>query len=886
MTQQRSGWSIWVGMVGAIAALAQPLAAQANDENVDEWVGGRVDESAQLTYPSTPLPIHPSTRHPAATVDEWITQIAQATVQITGVRVESTEAGLQVVLETAAGELSAPTTRSLGNALIIDIPNAVLTLPDGGEFQQASSTAGIAFVSVTGLPDNQVRVSITGDSAPPSVAVSPAAQGLVLAITPGLVTETEATEEAIQLVVTATRTEEELQNIPRSVTVITQEDIEQQTRFSEDLGDILSQLVPGFSAPTGRTNTFGQTLRGREISVLIDGIPQNSNLGSVPAALTTIDPRSVERIEVVRGPNAIYGGQATGGSINIITRQPDASPVSQTIDIGGSAAFNEAFLTGDGFGYNALYSVSAATETASILGSLSYTSRGVYYDAEGDRIPSDLTNAETDEVNLLIRLGGELSPTQRLNFTFNHFSQIQNVSYISDPEVDNIAGVQKARAIELPAGTQIIDAPNEASLETTNLTLQYFHDDLLNSEVSGQVFFRNYEFVGGLPTDLREFFGIISQSPGSTQQWGGRLQVNTSFNPEDTLSLLWGVDYVREDSSQRFNLFAPDEFDASGGLVFRKIGEVDFVPPYRLNDLGIFAQLQWDVVDRLTLSGGARYVNLNIDTDDYTTYDGNSIEGGTLTADDVVFNLGLAYEVVDNLTAFASFSQGFSLPDIGRVLRFAPAGFAVESGIDLTQPQKVDNYEIGLRGNWNTVQASLAAFYNYSSLGTRFAVVDDGPLQTVRSPQRVYGIEGALDWQPSDRWSLGGTAAWLEGEDDADEDGDFTALNSLIVPPFKLTAYVENETLPGWRNRLQLLFSGNRDRGFNAGADDAPINSYITLDLLSGVRLGNGELTLGIQNLLNTQYYPVYSQYFAPFSSSDNRAGQGRTMSLSYRTTF
>ncbi|MBD2110310.1 MULTISPECIES: TonB-dependent receptor plug domain-containing protein [Cyanophyceae] len=532
MAQQRMGWSVWVGVMGAIAALAQPLVAQANGGNVgewasgrvgevDEWMGGRVDELEQPTLLSTPLLIHPSTLDPAAAVDEGMTQIAQATVQITGVRVESTEAGLQVVLETAAGELSAPATRSLGNALIIDIPNAVLALPDGGEFQQASSTAGIAFISVTGLPDNQVRVSITGNDAPPSVEVSPAAQGLTLAVTLGLATEAEAPEEAIQLVVTATRTEEELQNVPRSVTVITQEDIEQQTRFSQDMGDILSQLVPGFSAPTSRTNTFGQTLRGREISVLIDGIPQNSNLGSVPAALTTIDPRSVERIEVVRGPNAIYGGQATGGSINIITRQPDASPVSQTIDIGGSAAFSEAFLTGDGFGYNALYSVSAATETASLLGSLSYTSRGVYYDAEGDRIPSDLTDAETDEVNLLIRLGGELSPTQRLNFTFNHFSQIQNVSYISDPEVDNIAGVQKARAIELPAGTQIIDAPNEASLETTNLTLQYFHDDLLNSEVSGQVFFRNYEFVGGLPTDLREFFGIISQSPGSTQQWGG-----------------------------------------------------------------------------------------------------------------------------------------------------------------------------------------------------------------------------------------------------------------------------------------------------------------------------------------------------------------------------
>ena len=879
MAQQRMGWGLLVGVVGAIAALAQPLAAQASIEPVDEEMSGRVDESEQPSLPSTPLPIHPFTHlpiHPATTVDEWMTQIAQATVQITGVRVESTDAGLQVVLETAGGELASPATRSLGNALIIDLPNAVLALPDGGEFSQVSSTSGIALVSVMGLPDNQVRISITGDDAPPTAEVSVSSQGLVLAVVPGLATRAEVPEEAIQVTVTATRTAEELQNIPRSVTVITREEIEQQTRLNQDLADILSQLVPGFSAPTGRTNTFGQTLRGRGISVLIDGIPQNANLGSIPAALTTIDPRSIERIEVVRGPNAIYGGQATGGLVNIITRQ--------TIDIGGGAAFNQAFLTGDGFGYNALYSASAATETTSILGSLSYNSRGVYYDAEGDRIPSDLTNAETDEVNLLIRIGGELSPAQRLNFTLNYFNQTQDVSYISDPEVDDIEGVQKARAIQLPEGTQIIGAPDQSILETTNLTLQYFHDDLFNSELSGQVFFRNYAFVGSLPSDNRAFSGIISQSPGSTQQWGGRLQVNTSFNPEDTLSLLWGVDYVRENSSQRFNLFDPDEFDASGGLVFRKIDEIDFVPPYSLSDLGVFAQLQWDIVDRLTISGGARYVNLNINTDDYTTSRGNDVEGGTINADDVVFNVGLAYEVVDGLTAFTSFSQGFSLPDIGRVLRFASSGFSVEADIDLTQPQKVDNYEIGLRGNWNTVQASLAAFYNYSSLGTSFVVSESGPLQTVRSPQRVYGVEGALDWQPSDRWSLGGTAAWLE--DDADEDGDFTALDSLSIPPFKLTAYIENETLPGWRNRLQLLFSGNRDRGFNAGADDASINSYVTLDLLSGVRLGDGELTLGIQNLLNTQYFPVYSQFFAPFFDSRNRAGQGRTMSLSYRTTF
>lgn len=55
------------------------------------------------------------------------------------------------------------------------------------------------------------------------------------------------------------------------------------------------------------------------------------------------------------------------------------------------------------------------------------------------------------------------------------------------------------------------------------------------------------------------------------------------------------------------------------------------------------------------------------------------------------------------------------------------------SDIDLTQPQKVDNYEIGIRGNWNSVQATLAGFFNSSDLGEDFEVTDE-ELRTIRAP--------------------------------------------------------------------------------------------------------------------------------------------------------
>jgi iron complex outermembrane receptor protein len=59
---------------------------------------------------------------------------------------------------------------------------------------------------------------------------------------------------------------------------------------------------------------------------------------------------------------------------------------------------------------------------------------------------------------------------------------------------------------------------------------------------------------------------------------------------------------------------------------------------------------------------------------------------------------------------------------------------------------------------------------------------------------------------------VGVTATWTEGENNVNNDGKYLALNSITVAPLKLTAYVENQTLKGWRNRLQLLYSGNRER--------------------------------------------------------------------------
>jgi iron complex outermembrane recepter protein len=688
--------------------------------------------------------------------------------------------------------------------------------------------------------------------------------------------------------VTATRTEEDVLNIPRSITVITREQIEQQAQLTTNLADLLGKTVPGFGSPTNRTNTFGQSLRGRNISVLIDGVPQNANLQSIPAQLTTIDPSTIERIEVVRGPNAIYGGQATGGVVNIITRRPSGEKLTSTTNIGLDTSLTR---SAESFGYNLSHQISGTEGKFDYTVGFSLVTTGGFFDAEGDRIPNFAGDDDSIKINTLAKVGVELSPEQRLQFSFNHFNQRQNTNFISDEAVDDIPGIQKARAIRIPEGTTVIGASDGNFINNTLLSLNYSNDRILGSKLQAQAYYRNYGFGGGIPDDnLGGRLDAITQSQGESQQLGGRLQMETPFNQNQTVSLLWGVDYQKERSSQRFNIFDPDEFEASGGRVFRKIDERVFVPEYDFRELGIFGQLQWDVTDNLRLSGGLRYVNIGVSLDDYITAENprRRIQGGDRSFDSTVFNAGIVYKITPSVSIFSNFAQGFSVPDLGRVFRRPPGGVVnILDSLQLTEPQKVDNYEIGIRGQWNNVQASLAGFYNYSDLGSAFAFNPNTDfLETIRSPQRIYGIEAAVDVQPAQGWSLGGTATWIEGENDANNDGNFTALNSITVPPLKLTAYIENQTLPSWRNRLQLLYSGDRDRAFNDGTEDGKISSFVTVDYISSIKLGQGELQIGIQNLLNNQYFPVYSQYFAPFFDSANYAGRGRTLSIGYRIVW
>jgi iron complex outermembrane receptor protein len=677
------------------------------------------------------------------------------------------------------------------------------------------------------------------------------------------------------VVVTATRSEESIATIPGAVTVVTEEQIEEQIQSGQTLGDALGKLVPGLTPGSESISNFGQTLRGRGIAVLIDGIPQ-STTRNVSRSLATIDPSAVERIEVIRGATAIYGDGATGGIINIITKRPTEGPLTLSTEIGSSISLTH---PSDSLSKYLRQGLSGRQGALDYVLSLGLERTGGMFDAEGDRIPPDPHGqggiADTDTWNVLAKFGVDLAARQRLQLTLNRYDSEQDTDYASDPSVKALPPrTQKARAI---AGLELDEKQGS---ENTLVSLDYHHEELANNKLHGQVFYRDY-FTRFFPFDGRAFaiFGnTIFQSRLESQKRGGRLEIETPWEALSDARVLWGVDYTDEISEQPVSIMDPAAFDSSGGLVFRKTGDRGWVPPVNLKSLGLFAQLEVPAGERWTLRGGMRHERIEMRIDDFTTLAGASVTGGTLKFDDTLFNLGAVYQATVPVSLYTNLSQGFSVPDFGLTLRGAPDGASVDT-LQL-EAQRVDAVEVGVRGDWYHVQTTLAAFYNESDLGTSSGGFNQ---PVVRAPERVWGAEATLDWRLLPKWTTGGTLTWSEGESDPDRDGRYTYLNSWRIAPLKLTAYVEHQTTEKWRNRVQALYNGERSRfGASTAFGERPVESYYTVDWISRVDIGRGTLRLAIENLLNKQYFTRDSQLLRTGANDSYAAGEGAVLSAAY----
>lgn len=109
---------------------------------------------------------------------------------------------------------------------------------------------------------------------------------------------------------------------------------------------------------------------------------------------------------------------------------------------------------------------------------------------------------------------------------------------------------------------------------------------------------------------------------------------------------------------------------------------------------------------------------------------------------------------------------------------------------------------------------------------------------------------------------VGGTFAWLEGKADSNGDGRYDRyLPGDRIPPLKATLYLEQRE-GRWTNRFQALTVGSRDRFDSTGFGEGDVHSYTVVDFSTRLALVQGELQLGLQNLLNRRYFSSTAQWY------------------------
>lgn len=668
-----------------------------------------------------------------------------------------------------------------------------------------------------------------------------------------VVLEPASLHEAVT--VTATRGSVPLSQIPAAVTLVDRETLTRELHVTDNLTDVLAKTVPGLGPSRETEGIFGQSLRGRDMLVLVDGVPQNFELRiGATDELSRVSPSFLERVEVVRGASAAFGASAAGGIVNLITRTPGRGHIEASVGTSFSAT-----QPNDSFDQRLTLSGGATRGPTSWFGAGSYAGLAGDFDADGNRIPQLFLDSETRTVDVMGRVGHAVAPGQQLQISgmFRH-GRLQE-AYAPDP---GEFGVRPSGAVEVPVGYgTIFDVPLVALdvpfKREGQAEIGYRHSDVLGSSASVQAYLLDYR----RRNTFSDFFG--GQLEPDFDKQGVRLDVETPLRTSSLASLHWGIDAAR--------YFHVEPM--SGGQTF--------VPPIKQSSIAGFGQLSLAIGPRVTARGGLRYEHFRVGIDDFVThpvYGANSVSGGTLTYGSSTGNAGLTWNVASDVDVYGGFSQGFSITEVGRLLRDTEL-----PSVDAAKPeaQRVNSLEAGIRTRLGRASLAAAAYRSWSELGTTFSLHPGTGLPfIIRAPERIAGAEVALDVPLNAGWRTGAQFSLQSGEYDPDDTGSYRPLPGFRIAPPMFSGYV-GLIRGGWDGQVRVSWSGERNE-FPGSEEygEGPVEAVTLVDLAVQRDVPGGRFAVAVANLFNRLYVPAPNQAFN--SGYLYIAGRGATISATY----
>ncbi|MFE8583307.1 TonB-dependent receptor [Sphingomonas sp. NCPPB 2930] len=693
-----------------------------------------------------------------------------------------------------------------------------------------------------------------------------------------------------EVVVTAARTILPPNALPLTIDIIDKAALDQQIAISGSTTDAISVLTPSFSPTRGKLSGAGETLRGRSPLYAINSIPQTTPLRDGSRDGFTIDGFFIDRVELIYGSNALQGVGGTGGIINQVTVGPPRTEGwSGRALVQGTTADG---FEGEGLGGKAAGLVQYKSGIFDATLGASYERRGVFYDAQDRRIGINLTQGETQDshaLDLFARLGVQLRDTGRLDLIANRYTLDGEGRFV--PLAGNrLTGVPTSAVRGNPPGKP---AANQAEA----LSLSYTDSDVAGGNLTAQLFFnRTYDTFGGEPTAIATFQDpaiapvgtLLDQSENRSRKLGARVSYERAVPGFEALVATIGFDALWDKSEQRL-------------IITNRV----WVPPADFRSLAPFAQANLKLFDGVVrLAGGVRWENVKVRINDYhtlasntydgknaATYGGVSVKGGEPGFDQLLYNGGVILEPWKGIRAYASYAQGFTMADIGRITRAVSTPGTDLSNFRAIDPVISNNREIGVEVKRGPMDASATYFWSSSDKGQVLLALGNGIFEVQRQRVEIQGLELNLGMKmPIEGLRLSTGYAHLIGRYDSDTrnpDGKVdTDLDGTNISPDRMNVAADFASGPvSARVQTQLYLA----RNFHGKANPDPRNNfggYTVTDAYLRYQTRIGGFYVSAQNIFDRFYIDYNSDTRLPNDNLAFFAGRGRTFTIGWDQRF
>jgi iron complex outermembrane receptor protein len=531
--------------------------------------------------------------------------------------------------------------------------------------------------------------------------------------------------EIEEIIVTARKIEEHLQDVPMSVQVLSSDFLDEAdlTRLYE-----LQFVTPGLLV--SNSGLFGARVALRGIS------DQGSGGGSVAshlngiylgdANLAIVRMFDLARIELLKGPQGtLYGRNATGGSINFITQAPQDR---------SSAAIEAAY--GSHSTTRAQGHVNVANDRAAL--------RVAFIGSEGDgyirNSVDDRRFAESDFWGLRASLNVHVSDHARLSLMAQRVRDDGASGDLWTPNPKLLVDPSDIRLTTVTLANPFLVTEND----NVSLTLDYDLPFGTLRSLTGYARSRtdNLDDCAGLP----ELKGCVRGGTLGYEQWSEEIQL--LLHGTGPLDGLVGLYY--------FDAEGVDDFDQFLPRIFRN--PLNETSRSRETAAAVFGQATLRFAPRWSATGGLRLsrdeYRLNATSTGYPV--GPTQLAGNHDSDDLSWRLGVERAVSEDAMLYGSVSTGFKSGG----LVAAP----IRNELDGFEPEQLVAYEVGAKSRWldGRVTLNAAAFYyDFDDLQVRTVVLGGAVDVANAAKAELYGIDAEGIAELSDRWTLSGGVVWM-----------------------------------------------------------------------------------------------------------------------------